>query len=148
MDHDYNETHDEHGHEDHGSSQYFFVFIALCVLTGASFFTYTDLWWFKGDAMATRTFMMAVSCMKALLVIMFFMHLIWEANWKYVLTIPAAMMSVFLVLMLIPDVGCRARGYAEERMQHAAEPMEEHHEEEHHDEPGDHKKDGHEKAGH
>ena len=51
------------------------------------------------------------------------MHLLWEANWKYVLTIPAAMMSVYLVLMLVPDVGLRMRKYAEERKVFAAEPM-------------------------
>ena len=34
-------------------------------------------------------FMMAVSCTKAMLVILFFMHVKYEANWKYVLTIPA-----------------------------------------------------------
>ena len=33
----------------------------------------------------------------------------WEANWKYVLTIPASMMSIFLVLMLVPDIGRRTR---------------------------------------
>ena len=33
-------------------------------------------------------FMMAVSCTKAMLVILFFMHVKYEANWKYVLTIP------------------------------------------------------------
>ena len=33
--------------------------------------------------------MMAVSCTKAMLVILFFMHVKYEANWKYVLTIPA-----------------------------------------------------------
>ena len=55
-----------------------------------------------------------------MLVILFFMHLLWEANWKYVLTIPAAMMSCFLVLMLIPDVGLRGNWYSEERVVHAA----------------------------
>ncbi len=34
--------------------------------------------------------MMAVSCTKAMLVILFFMHVLYEANWKFVLTIPAA----------------------------------------------------------
>ena len=63
---------------------------------------------------------MAVSCTKAMLVVMFFMHLLWEANWKYVLTIPAAFMSVFLVAMLVPDVGMRLFRYSEERMIHAA----------------------------
>jgi cytochrome c oxidase subunit 4 len=66
--------------------------------------------------------MMAVSCAKAMLVILFFMHLKWEANWKYVLTIPASIMSIFLLLMLVPDVGLRFRHYSNERLMHAAEP--------------------------
>jgi cytochrome c oxidase subunit 4 len=56
-----------------------------------------------------------------MLVICFFMHLIWEANWKYVLTIPASLMSVFLVVALVPDVGQRTRYYAEERSLYASE---------------------------
>ena len=70
--------------------------------------------------------MMAVSCCKAMLVILFFMHLIWEANWKWVLTIPASCMSLFLVVALVPDVGMRIdNGYARysrERWTYAAEP--------------------------
>jgi cytochrome c oxidase subunit 4 len=66
--------------------------------------------------------MIAVSCCKALLVMLFFMHLIWEANWKYVLTIPASIMSIFLLLMLFPDVLDRTRTYSEERWLYAAEP--------------------------
>jgi len=66
--------------------------------------------------------MMAVSCCKAMLVILFFMHMLWEANWKYVLTIPASMMSIFLLLMLVPDIGRRTTRYAEERWLYAAEP--------------------------
>ena len=53
--------------------------------------------------------MMAVSCTKALLVILFFMHVKYEANWKYVLTIPASIMSMLLILALVPDVGLRMR---------------------------------------
>ena len=68
---------------------------------------------------------MGVSTVKAMLVMLFFMHLLWEANWKYVLTIPSAMMSLFLLLMLVPDVGCRRDWYAEERLIHAAESVEE-----------------------
>jgi cytochrome c oxidase subunit 4 len=66
--------------------------------------------------------MIAVSCGKAMLVILFFMHLKWEANWKYVLTVPASIMSIFLMLMLVPDVGRRTRYYAESRWLHAAVP--------------------------
>ena len=54
-------------------------------------------------------FMMAVSCTKAMLVILFFMHVMYEANWKYVLTIPAAIMSMFL----ISDARCPTSAYAE-----------------------------------
>lgn len=66
--------------------------------------------------------MMAVSVAKALLVMLFFMHLKWEANWKYVLTVPASMMSLFLVLMLVPDIGRRTRNYSDDRWLYSAEP--------------------------
>ena len=69
-----------------------------------------------------RIVMITVSCCKALLVMLFFMHLLWEANWKYVLTIPASIMSIFLMLMLFPDILDRTRQYAEERWLYAAKP--------------------------
>lgn len=103
--------------------KYMAVFAALCVLTGASFFTYSSYWPF--DDHAAWFFMMFVSCVKASLVLLFFMHLIWEADWKYVLTIPATIMSIFLVLALVPDVGLRVSGfypYSAERAEHVARP--------------------------
>jgi cytochrome c oxidase subunit 4 len=70
--------------------------------------------------------MMAVSCSKAMLVILFFMHLLWEANWKWILTIPASGMSIFLALALVPDVAWRQNTgfatYSPERLLWAAEP--------------------------
>jgi cytochrome c oxidase subunit 4 len=111
------EPHEEH----HGSTKKFVaVFIALCVLTSASIVTYTPLWTNYLSPQVGWAFMMAVSCAKAMLVITFFMHMYWEANWKYVLTIPAAMMSVFLICMLVPDIGYRTRHYTEERQYHDA----------------------------
>jgi cytochrome c oxidase subunit 4 len=126
-------SHDEHGaeggHAEHGGvGKYLLVFAALCVLTGASFFTYSPYWPF-GKHVAWA-FMMAVSCTKAMLVVMFFMHLLWEANWKWVLTVPASFMSIFLLLMLVPDIGMRQdTGYANysyERRLYAAEPPDAH----------------------
>jgi cytochrome c oxidase subunit 4 len=118
-----------HGHEDHGGlMKYIYVFIALCVLTTMSFLTYTDYWRDHFDIRAGWFLMMAVSCSKAMLVILFFMHVKYEANWKYVLTIPASIMSIFLVLALVPDVGLRnqeavgGRNVAEERLEHMAAP--------------------------
>lgn len=111
------------GHEHHvGISQYIYVFLALCVLTTASFFTYSSYWPWYDQPKIGWAFMMAVSCTKAMLVILFFMHVKYEANWKYVLTIPAAFMSIFLILALVPDVGMRGRHLAEERELYMAEP--------------------------
>jgi len=107
--------HDAHGHG--GLAKYIYVFIALCALTTCSFMTYSDFWHERwGDTPAVGwVFMMLVSCTKALLVMLFFMHLKSEADWKYVLTIPASIMSLFLVLALVPDVGLRMRRYSPER---------------------------------
>ena len=122
--HEHQHEHDAGDDHDHGGvGKYIAVFIALCVLTGASFFTYSSYWPF--DKHVAWAFMMAVSCTKAMLVVMFFMHLFWEANWKWVLTVPASCMSIFLILMLVPDVGMRQNnGYARysyERLIYAAE---------------------------
>ena len=124
--HDGHYDHDDalaHGGDDHGHggmAKYWYVFIALCILTAMSFFTYSQLWPFKEQPNIGRAFMMAVSCTKAMLVILFFMHVIYEANWKYVLTIPAGMMSIFLILMLVPDVGLRNNWAADERVNNMA----------------------------
>jgi cytochrome c oxidase subunit IV len=111
----------KHQHADHGIAKYVYVFLALCVLTGASFFTYSNLWPWHDQPQVGRTFMMAVSCTKAMLVILFFMHLKYEADWKYVLTIPASIMSLLLIMALVPDVGLRMRTYSPERREHAAQ---------------------------
>jgi cytochrome c oxidase subunit 4 len=115
---------DDHSHG--GLGQYLMVFAALCVLTAMSFFTYSSYWPFHDQKQITWAFMMAISCTKAMLVITFFMHLLWEANWKWVLTIPASMMSVFLLLMLVPDVGMRQNNgfarYSRDRLLWAANP--------------------------
>jgi caa(3)-type oxidase subunit IV len=115
----------EAGHGNHGGvGKYLVVFVALCVLTSMSFFTYSRYWPF--DKHVAWAFMMAVSCTKAMLVVMFFMHLLWEANWKWVFTVPASCMSIFLVLMLVPDVGMRQNNgysrYSFDRLKYTALP--------------------------
>ena len=114
--------HADAAHEDHGIAQYIYVFLALCVLTGASFFTYSSYWPFHDQPKIGWAFMMAVSCTKAMLVILFFMHVKYEANWKYVLTIPAGFMSIFLMLMLVPDIGMRFWHYSRDRLEFCAVP--------------------------
>ncbi len=93
------------------------VFVMLCLLTGLSF-------WIANSHLMENKYvgwgsMMAVSAAKAMLVILFFMHLWWEKRWKYVLTVPALIMGVLLVLLLVPDVGFRTQTYSNERRANA-----------------------------
>jgi cytochrome c oxidase subunit IV len=130
------EPHDAHGHSGHdgahsfqnvhhgGIAKYIYVFVALCFLTSLSFFTYSTWWRSHFSQGESDLMMMAVSCAKSALVILCFMHIWWEANWKFVLTIPAMFMSIFLMLMLIPDIGLRLRHASEERQFHMAQPVE------------------------
>lgn len=96
------------------------VFVMLLVLTAMSF------WVANSYLMENRTTgwaaMMAISTAKALLVILFFMHLWWEKSWKYVLTVPVTIIGVVLVLLLIPDVGNRFATYSKTRRAAAPEP--------------------------
>ncbi len=129
--------HEQHDDGHHGSNvgKFVMVFFALCILTTISFIVGNSEALMQNTPAIGRFLMIAVSCAKALLVILFFMHLKWEANWKYVLTIPASMMSIFLLVMLTPDIGCRYSHYSEERLLFAADP-----------ETSDH--DSHTEAGH
>jgi cytochrome c oxidase subunit 4 len=121
---DHSDQHDDdHGGDDHphvDRKVFILVFVILSGLTVISF-----VFGNYGTEMGlskemTWVAMMLVSCAKAGLVICCFMHLWWEANWKWVLTIPASLMSIFLVIMLIPDIGCRTNRYTDERWNNAA----------------------------
>jgi cytochrome c oxidase subunit 4 len=118
--HDTAEHDVEHGHG--GIGKYLAVTVALVVLTAISF-TAGSSPAIMGTPAVGWTIMLAVSCCKALLVMLFFMHLLWEANWKYVLTIPASIMSIFLLLMLVPDILGRTAKYSEERWLKAPVPQ-------------------------
>ena len=96
------------------------VFVMLCVLTALSF-------WVANSYLMQRpltgwTLMMSISVAKAMLVILFFMHLWWEKHWKYVITVPALIIGVVLVLLLIPDVGNRFATYSKTRQSAAPAP--------------------------
>jgi cytochrome c oxidase subunit 4 len=121
--HGYEAAANDHDHGHAGVGKYVLVFIALCVLTAVSFAVGNSEQLRHNSPGTMWAMMMAVSCAKAMLVILFFMHMLWEANWKYVLTIPASMMSLFLLLMLVPDIGRRTDRYSEERWLYSAKPM-------------------------
>lgn len=135
---------DHHDSDSHGGTGlYMTVFVCLVILTAASFALGNAASIKESSPGAVWAGMMAISTAKAMLVILFFMHLKWEANWKYVLTVPCIMMSVFLVCMLVPDIGLRTRMYDQQRIWAAAafqQAAEHGHDAEHH---GD-GEDGHE----
>lgn len=94
------------------------IFVLLVILTGLSFAVANSS--LMDHPLRGWLAMILISVAKASLVIVFFMHLAWETNWKYVLTIPAGVMSTLLVLILIPDIGNRTEAYSAEREKFAA----------------------------
>ena len=100
---------------------FLFVFLMLCALTGISFWVANS--YLMENRVVGWSAMMLVSVAKALLVILFFMHLWWERAWKYVLTIPALFRGVLLVLLLVPDVGYRYLTYSKDRRENAPKPV-------------------------
>ncbi|MCP4782268.1 MAG: cytochrome C oxidase subunit IV family protein [Fuerstiella sp.] len=91
-------------HDDHSAHHvnYLAVFAALCVFTGLS--VAFDLAHFSNHAI-TIVLVLAVAVAKALCVMMFFMHLKFEGNWKYVLLAPTTILAIGLPLALLPDIG-------------------------------------------
>ncbi len=96
------------------------VFVLLSALTGLSFWIANSSMMEDHRLLAWGS-MLTVSAAKAMLVALFFMHLWWERAWKYVLTIPALMMGILLVILLVPDIALRTESYSNQRRDSAAE---------------------------
>ncbi len=96
------------------------VFVMLLALTAMSFWV-ANSHLMENPATGWAA-MMAISTAKAMLVILFFMHLWWEKSWKYVITVPVTIIGVVLVLLLIPDIGNRFATYSKTRQMAAPEP--------------------------
>ncbi len=103
-------SHDAHsdqiahsGHDSHDTHHvnYLAIFGVLCVCTALS--VIFDV--IKLNKGLTIVLVLAVAVTKALCVMMFFMHLKFEGNWKYVLLAPTTILAIGLPLALYPDVG-------------------------------------------
>lgn len=90
--------------DDHSNHHvnYLSVFFALCCFTALS--VAFDVWKFESKAV-TIVLVLAVAIAKAMCVMMFFMHLKFEGNWKYVLLAPTTILAIGLPLALMPDIG-------------------------------------------
>ena len=91
-------------HDDHDTHHvnYLAVFFALCGFTALS--VVFDVMAFDNHAI-TIVLVMAVAVAKALCVMMFFMHLKFEGNWKFILLAPTTILAIGLPLALMPDIG-------------------------------------------
>jgi cytochrome c oxidase subunit 4 len=90
-------------HEAHDTHHvnYLTIFIALTLFSLLSYI-FDILQMSKG---VTIVLVLAVACAKALCVMMYFMHLKFEGNWKYVLLAPTTILAIGLPLALFPDIG-------------------------------------------
>lgn len=114
-------------HDDHDSHHvnYLAVFFVLCGFTALS--VVFDVVSFENHAI-TIVLVMAVAVAKALCVMMFFMHLKFEGNWKFILLAPTTILAIGLPMALMPDIGLAY--YTPTTPQHRAwgEQMKEYHE--------------------
>ncbi|MEX0718123.1 MAG: cytochrome C oxidase subunit IV family protein [Planctomycetaceae bacterium] len=90
-----------HARDSHHGN-YFAIFLALCVLTGLSVVAdVIDL----DNKRIVLTIVFAIATAKALFVMLYFMHLKFEGNWKYVLLAPTIILAMGIPLALLPDIG-------------------------------------------
>jgi cytochrome c oxidase subunit 4 len=84
---------------------YLRVFVALLLLTLAEY-VYAKI--FAGSSPALLIGgLMLMAVAKAGLVGLFFMHLLFEGRWKYLVLIPTTFLAVVTVAGLVPDIGFR-----------------------------------------
>lgn len=90
-------------HEVHTShhGHYFIVFIALMIFTLIS--VVADIIHIRSEAVKT-VIVMAVAVAKGSCVMLFFMHLKFERNWKYILLAPTIILAIGLPIALMPDI--------------------------------------------
>lgn len=101
MSHQAKAGHDSHTDHDTHHVNYLAIFGVLCVCTALSvIFDVIHL-----SKAVTIVLVMSVAITKALCVMMFFMHLKFEGNWKFVLLAPTTILAIGLPLALYPDVG-------------------------------------------
>jgi len=93
---------DDHQHDDHRVN-YMIIFFALCGFTALS--VVSDE---AKDLMSYGMLIvvvLAIASAKAACVMLYFMHLKFEGNWKFIILAPTTILAIGLPLSLMPDVG-------------------------------------------
>ncbi|MEZ6045799.1 MAG: cytochrome C oxidase subunit IV family protein [Planctomycetaceae bacterium] len=86
----------------HGSKLYLTIFLILCVCTAISWLV-DEL--HINNIMLLIVTVLAIATLKAGFVMLFFMHLKFEKNWKYALLLPTIILAIGLPMTLLPDIG-------------------------------------------
>ena len=90
---------DEHGH---GSKIYLIIFGILLLFTLLSFIA--DVIEIEQKALLYIV-VLGIACMKAMCVMMYFMHLKFEGKWKYAILLPTTVLALAIPFALAPDIG-------------------------------------------
>ena len=91
--------------DSHGSRPpYIVIFWMLCIFTALSWAA-DELQQFIPSMGVLAVIVLAIATAKALCVMLYFMHLKFERNWKYVLLAPTFILACGLPLALLPDIG-------------------------------------------
>jgi cytochrome c oxidase subunit 4 len=104
---------------DHQASHrvhYGLIFVALCICTGLS--VLFDLVSIQSKAVII-VLVLSIAVAKALFVMLYFMHLKFEGNWKYVLLAPTAILALGLPMALLPDIGLHYYDYNAPQVRYA-----------------------------
>lgn len=97
-------THHAEGHHGPTIKTYMVIFGALCVLTAVSFVANTAAR--NGSITGTQSFMLilGVAIVKAVMVGMYFMHLVTDWGKLYYFIIPALVLGALAIIVLLPDM--------------------------------------------
>jgi cytochrome c oxidase subunit 4 len=127
---------DEHAHGEAHHINYFGIFMLLCVCT--VFSVAFDVFQDSMSRAVLVVLVLAVAVCKATFVLLYFMHIKFEAAWKYVLLAPTSVLALALPFALAPDISFHyynvivPQSYAiegeKEASHHSAAPHLEHHE--------------------
>ena len=94
-----NSHHPEH-HEGPGFQAYMVVFLALSTFTAISFLVNATL----GRGMTGLLIILAVAVVKAVLVGLYFMHLVVDWGRLYFLIFPTFILAAMFITVLMPDI--------------------------------------------
>lgn len=86
-------------HRHHGKAQFFYVWVALLIMTGIEvYLAYQNM-----EPVRMLTILMGLSLLKAGLIIAYFMHLKYEVTRMKWLTMSSVVVCLSLMLIFLPD---------------------------------------------